>query len=724
MRFLLFAAALPLYAQSFGLPDAPLTLTVGSQGLTSLMWQGVNVNTLASAYTGTGGKMWYNSQVNGGSFTAPTCAAPTIASTGTTGSVTGNCTTSGLTYGTAATWTVQPDGRSILATFTVTNSDPTAIINSISIAAMGVTTPTPYVIGNLTHVSTACNTGGCADNLNPIIHVQWASGQWGLWNPTPNGSVPLGTTDIVIQGLNCTQSTGVCQNRISISNIGPLSSKTARALLRFQPDPTTDPTVWAADGYAAYRGVFPSITNWPDHRWIGRWFLNTTNTGYSTNPRGYFNTASPCGLNLTDPITNPTTISSFVTCAHNQAAALVSNLATQNAAGSQKPQGIIIWDIEGHEFTQGNVTYIGYPLAFDQGYAPEMQAAADDIFATLRAAGYRVGITLRFQYLKWVASLPSTCTYNSNPEFNEYYVVVGDPYLPSKLNRCNSDGISYQNLPPGGAGNQIEIPTSPNVTPSLFVTELVSRATYAHTRWGATIFYVDSNVWNGSGAVNADIFRQLQAALPDCLFLPEWSNAPTYGGFSSSYYSQSHAAPTQNPAYSNLVSRRSYPNSNIIDALDGCIADSTCPSTVNGGGEGRTTTNLQGYNIGSMVGDLLTGGVPTQMSTATRTAIDAMQSGSLATGLQMTITDSVTGTVYSYTETNPSGDVGYPGYPLTMREYFAATDAQLPYSFTYCAIGLSGENTCTLNLTNMVRRQVRFYDFAGNLVISRTATTR
>ncbi len=55
-----------------------------------------------------------------------------------------------------------------------------------------------------------------------------------------------------------------------------------------------------------------------------------------------------------------------------------------------RPQGILIWDIEGQEFVHPT-TYIGDPRVFESGYAPEMNAVANEMFAVFRDAGYRVG---------------------------------------------------------------------------------------------------------------------------------------------------------------------------------------------------------------------------------------------------------------------------------------------------------------------------------------------
>jgi hypothetical protein len=71
------------------------------------------------------------------------------------------------------------------------------------------------------------------------------------------------------------------------------------------------------------------------------------------------------------------------------------------------------------------------------------------------------------------------------------------------------------NLNPDGSANQAYLP------PQAIAAELIRKSKYAHDRWGATIFYVDSTVDQNGGVLPAAIFQQVEAALPDSLFIPE-----------------------------------------------------------------------------------------------------------------------------------------------------------------------------------------------------------
>ena len=147
----------------------------------------------------------------------------------------------------------------------------------------------------------------------------------------------------------------------------------------------------------------------------------------------------------------------------------IANLKQMNA------QGMITWDIEGQQFPHAT-SYIGDPRAFET-LAPEMRGIADDYFRRFRDAGLRVGVCIR----------------------------------PQKL-VISSDRTSAHQIPVD------------DVTALL-----IDKATYAKKRWGATLFYVDSNVNpDDLNPMDAAVFKKLAAAFPDALFLPEHSRMLYY----------------------------------------------------------------------------------------------------------------------------------------------------------------------------------------------------
>jgi phage FluMu protein Com len=211
--------------------------------------------------------------------------------------------------------------------------------------------------------------------------------------------------------------------------------------------------------------VYPPRVKWPDRRPVGVLFLASHAHSSVTNPRGWFNDP---GLDVTGP---------------NGAArfrqALFDytdrSLAVLQRAGAQ---GVIVWDLEGEQFPH-KTSFIGDPHQLHR-LAPEMDAVADDFFAKLRAAGLRVGLTLRPQKIRY-----------------------DEAGLPSQSGVFDEAGV------------------------------LSEKMDYAKARWGATLFYVDSN----NGVLRPDEpwqFRELAAAHPDCLLIPEHHGLP-FWAFSAPY---------------------------------------------------------------------------------------------------------------------------------------------------------------------------------------------
>jgi len=162
-------------------------------------------------------------------------------------------------------------------------------------------------------------------------------------------------------------------------------------------------------------------------------------------------------------------------------------------------QGMIVWDLEGEEFPH-KTTYIGDPRLLPR-LAPEAEPVADEFFARFRRAGLAVGLTIRPQQLTLDA------------EGHARQVNVGD----------------YERL-------------------------LADKIDYARRRWGATLFYIDSN---GGPRWPAEIFRLRRIAQqrPQILLIPE-HNDVFYYGFSAPFGSmlQHNDTPT------GRVVRWLYPN--------------------------------------------------------------------------------------------------------------------------------------------------------------------
>ena len=131
-------------------------------------------------------------------------------------------------------------------------------------------------------------------------------------------------------------------------------------------------------------------------------------------------------------------------------------------------QGMITWDIEGQQYPH-STSYIGDPRLLPQ-LAPEMDAIADEYFRVFKEAGLKIGICVRPQQLTF-----------------------------------------------GTDGN----PDQKSVADETAI--LIDKIAYARKRWGATLFYVDSN-GGPYDPSDAEVFRRVAAAFPDVLLIPEHQN--------------------------------------------------------------------------------------------------------------------------------------------------------------------------------------------------------
>lgn len=171
-------------------------------------------------------------------------------------------------------------------------------------------------------------------------------------------------------------------------------------------------------------------------------------------------------------------------------------------------QGVIVWDLEGEQYPH-KTTFIGDPRLVDR-LAPEMAAVADEFFARLRNAGLKVGVTIRPQQL------------------------------------------IFEN----GQPRQTQVFDTRQV--------LLDKIDYARKRWGATLFYIDSNggirrpdeVWQ---------LRRLARQRPDVLLIPEHHWLP-YSAFSAPYVSLRHGDTPKSASWARKLFPDSFRALDISDA--------------------------------------------------------------------------------------------------------------------------------------------------------------
>ncbi len=264
----------------------------------------------------------------------------------------------------------------------------------------------------------------------------------------------------------------------------PGQTDTYTVSLRFAPSGTGTGTL-AADAYRNWATTWPPQLNWTDRRVIGTVYLASSPTGnvnqpagYPNNPRRYFNDSNSSDFD----VTTASGLAKFQARILQQSVANVQNLQRLNA------QGAVTWDIEGEQYPQ-QTSYVCSPDQIGT-VAPEMESVVTDTtspyvgmhlvdayFKTMTDAGFRVGVCVRPQHFA-----------------------------------INPDGTAQQTYLPDSA----------------VAAELIRKMQYAHGRWGATLFYLDSTVESDGAVLDASIFQQATAALPDSLLMPEESTPKHY----------------------------------------------------------------------------------------------------------------------------------------------------------------------------------------------------
>ncbi|MGI4830960.1 MAG: hypothetical protein ACRYFU_22640, partial [Janthinobacterium lividum] len=311
-------------------------------------------------------------------------------------------------------------------------------------------------------------------NESQALYGGWRNLGTNTYNPLMTGTPPDGL------------ATFLPRNDLPLQ---PGNSLSYTVSLRFTNEGTA---ANATDAYSSFASAYPSQVTWTDKRIIGTAYLASSPSGadvtqpggYPTNPRRYFNDAS---VN----IYTASGLQTFQDRLLTQAAADVTNAQNMSA------QGVITWDLEGEQYPQ-TTSYVCSP---DQiaTVAPEMESVITDgnspfygkklddaYFKTLTNAGLRVGLCLRPQQ----------------------FVLA-------------SNGTASQNFLSGNAA---------------IIANLENKARYANTRWGATLFYVDSTVDANGGTLDPAIFQQLATDLPTFLFMPEESNTRYYA-YTAPFYS-------------------------------------------------------------------------------------------------------------------------------------------------------------------------------------------
>jgi uncharacterized protein DUF4082/N,N-dimethylformamidase beta subunit-like protein/Big-like domain-containing protein len=253
----------------------------------------------------------------------------------------------------------------------------------------------------------------------------------------------------------------------------------------------------APDVIQRYAAELPQQA-WLDRRPIGRVFLangpSSAGGNSPQNPRGWINL--PGGTD----IRTPEGLAAFRQMMLSKADDIIRNLHDMNA------QGVIVWDIEGQEYPH-MTSYVGDPTKMDQ-LAPEMNymgpgdalVVADEFFNRIKSAGFAVGVCLRPQRF---ACANGSC---------------------EQLDTDNPEDL------------------------------IAAKADYAANRWGASIFYVDSNVHPVYGwpIPGRRLITRALAMHPQSLFIGEWVDQ-SYSGIGAPYYATAYDGVTATTNDSRIV---------------------------------------------------------------------------------------------------------------------------------------------------------------------------
>lgn len=408
-------------------------------------------------------------------------------------------------WGTIAVLFVQSGDKLDLNVVTTNSSSSNIIFDGATIYPFALHFPElPKGFTNSAYQQLAFNTTGPSVTLADFGAGEVAAVTTGGAKPLYTGFEPAGSTNAYVPIISGT----------AIDNMASFFPHNDRPLLPGQTDaytvslrfgPSGTPAAMlASDVYAAWAKSFPPKLQWSDRRIIGTAYLASSPSGnpnvakgYPNNPRRYFNDSNAGDFD----IRTSTGLTNFQNRILAQAQNITQNLEKLSA------QGVITWDLEGEAYPQPT----SYACAPDQiaQLSPEMESVItsaaspyrgmkldDAYFKTIKQAGFRVGVCVR----------PQHYTFGAN-----------------------------------GTASQVAVPDTE------VAAELLRKMRYAHSRWGATLFYVDSSVESNGGTLPVSIFRQVAASMPDSLIIPE-ETTPAYYAYTAPFQSFLFHADTGTPA--------------------------------------------------------------------------------------------------------------------------------------------------------------------------------
>jgi hypothetical protein len=231
----------------------------------------------------------------------------------------------------------------------------------------------------------------------------------------------------------------------------------------------------------------PFTFHWADRRPIGMDGLAGSLWPTPKNPRGWF------GSNAVD-ITTTRGLAAFYARLLTRASNEVSILTNMNA------QGIIFWDLEGEEIR--TMCFNGDPRKIPI-LAPEMDAIADQFISIYTSAGLRVGMCLRAHTFGAGGILPIGTN-------GQVFVLTNAPF--------GQKAYYYTN----GWLQTTNAYLLDQITAQSYSSELMEKIQYANTRWGCTLFYIDSFPdLDHDGPFSVSALTNILNSFPGILLIPE-----------------------------------------------------------------------------------------------------------------------------------------------------------------------------------------------------------
>lgn len=489
-----------------------VTVSMNATGLASLAWNGQNM--LYAPLANPNLVQLFETDSTGKTISAPT--KPTATSVNSTT----NAITQTYPWGTVVTQ-YRPAGTKLLLSVTIQNNTPNTITRYwIQPTALQF----PSIPANVSNNAAfnidapsslwASYTGGALDLVNEDISRPLALGFWQATNPA-------GADWLV--SLYVDPGQNLNPNWPAINRpIAPGASDNITVSLRFGPAGATEQQL-AGDIYSLFASAYsrqPAAVN--SRKPIARLsFTGAFRPMLATNPRGWFN----------DPNVNVTTpggIAAFQARLLTVADTAITEMQRVGASGA------ILWDMEGQQYDQ---SYIGDPSQAEM-LAPELVGVLDAFVNKFKSAGFPIGFTLRPQAFTLQSGMVNvsgaTVTWAGGAQFSPAWVhqpgggelTIGNHnYVISSVQSTTMLTLA------ASAGNLMNVPYSYGLQTNVAdpEAELKSKVQYAVSRWGASLFYVDSDLTDtGSSITSAQTFRDLTTAFPGTAYFPEWKNTGHY----------------------------------------------------------------------------------------------------------------------------------------------------------------------------------------------------